>query len=112
MITGANQILVGTAVPVQTLLDSKTTVQTGALNTFWSAPKVVYAKVTGSGSVSATVNIYGNVEASTSTGVLVGTLSPSGTTTAVDSISVDAPWPYLYADLTAITGTITVSVGL
>jgi hypothetical protein len=44
----------------------------------------------------------------------LGTLSPSGTDSAVDSFNMDAPWPYIWADQTAISGTgaaTTVDVG-
>lgn len=67
--------------------------------------KTVRAKVTGTGAVSATVNIYGSTENAASAGVLLATLSPSGTTTGVDGVAFDAPWPYMYSDTTAVSGT-------
>jgi len=94
---------------------TSTGVGTGNVFRFRSVgPKVVRAKLTGTGAVSATINIYGSTEESTSNGVLLGTLSPSGTDSAVDSFNMDAPWPYIWADQTAISGTgaaTTVDVG-
>jgi len=93
---------------------TSTGVGTGNVFRVRAGAKVVRAKIAGTGAVSATINIYGSTEESTSNGVLLGTLSPSGTTSAVDSFNADAPWPYLWADQTAISGTgaaTTVDVG-
>jgi hypothetical protein len=100
--------------PSTSLLSAITTVSTGSAVVIPAGPKVIRAKLTGTGTISATINIYGSTENSTSNGVLLGTLSPSGTTSAVDSITMDAPWPYIWADQTAISGTgaaTTVDVG-
>ena len=78
---------------------------TGSALAVAAARKVVKATVSGTGAVSASIDIYGNVHAVNSGGVKLGTLSPSGTTSAVDGIAFDAPWPFLYAVLTAISGT-------
>jgi len=65
----------------------------------------VQAIVTGSGAVSATVNLYGSHYENTARGELIGTLSPAGTDTGVDALTFDAPWPVVWAELTAIAGT-------
>ena len=70
-----------------------------------AARKVVKATVTGTGAVSASIDIYGNVHATAANGIKLGTLSPAGTNTGVDGIAFDAPWPFLYAVVTAISGT-------
>lgn len=99
---------------VTSLLSNAADVQTGAPKNIPAAPKVIRAKLTGTGAVSATINIYGSTEETTSNGVLLGTLTPSGTTSAVDYFNMDAPWPYIWADQTDISGTgaaTTVDVG-
>lgn len=65
----------------------------------------VQAVVTGSGVVSATINLYGSHYEDTARRELIGTLSPSGTDTGIDSLVFDAPWPIVWAELTAIAGT-------
>lgn len=77
----------------------------GAVRAGSRGRKTVRAKVSGTGAVSATVQIYGSTENSTANGVLLATLSPSGTTSASDGVAFDAPWPYMWANCTAITGT-------
>lgn len=76
----------------------------------------VQAIIEGSGAVSATVEIYGSHRNtnSTSLGELLGTLSPTGTDAGQDSFAFDAPWPFIFAVLTAISGTgakVNVSLG-
>ena len=61
--------------------------------------------MTGTGVISATVTVYGNINAATTGGVPILTLSPTGTTTAVTGGQIAAPWPYIYVVITAITGT-------
>ena len=89
------------------LLDAVTTIQTGTSKGVPGISRVVKAKVTGAGAVSATINIYGamNGDVTSTTATLIGTLAPSGTTNAVDGLAMAAPWPEMFADLTAISGT-------
>jgi hypothetical protein len=61
------------------------------------------ANLSGTGAVSATVLI--EVRNGNGDWILYGTLSPSGTTTATDSIVGDAPWLEHRARCTAISGT-------
>ena len=67
--------------------------------------RVYKATVTGTGAVAATIVIYGNDVESNSGGVALGTITLSGTTSASDGFASNAPWAYVYADLTAISGT-------
>jgi hypothetical protein len=97
------------------LLNAVTSAQTGAAIETNIGPKVCKATLTGTGVVSATVNIYGNTLNTNSGGILCATLNPSGTTTAVDGVAMDAPWPFMYADLAFINGTnatISVAIGV
>ena len=70
-----------------------------------SKEMVVQASVSGTGALTASISIYGNTANSNSGGVLLGTISLSGTTLATDGFSICAPWPYIYSDTTALTGT-------
>lgn len=100
------------------ILSAATTVQTGSVHAqdlnHGSPSRVVHSTVSGSGVVSATILIYGSTNFSATNGVLLATLSPSGTTSASDGVAITAPWPFVWADLTAISGTsasCTVTVG-
>lgn len=64
-----------------------------------------HSKITGTGAVSATINIYGSIDGTTATGELLQTHVLSGTTSDIVADSIIAVWPYFYADLTAISGT-------
>lgn len=77
--------------------------------------KTLKASITGTGAVSSTIQIYGNNDNSNSTGVLLMTITLSGTNSAVDGSVLTAEWPYLYANITAISGTsaaVTVNLGV
>tara|TARA_R110002126_G_scaffold141146_5_gene286057 strand:+ start:1615 stop:1977 length:363 start_codon:yes stop_codon:yes gene_type:complete len=68
------------------------------------------ASVTGTGAVTATVVMQvSNEEATylgtTSNWITLGTITLSGTTTATDGFTTDAPWRYVRAGVTAISGT-------
>jgi hypothetical protein len=90
---------------VYTLLDAATTTQTGPATAVGRGPRSIQATVSGTGAVSVTVKVYGNNTNANTGGVLLGTITLSGiTTSATDGLAADAPWPYLYADLTAISG--------
>lgn len=74
--------------------------------------RVYAAKVVGTGAVSATVEIWG--VAGEGIEVLLGTITLSGTTSDSDGFASDAPWPEVYASVTAISGTgaaVTVTMG-
>lgn len=61
------------------------------------------AVVVGTGAVSATVVIYGKNGAVGP--IELGTITLSGTTNDEDGFASDAPWPEVYAHVTAISGT-------
>ncbi len=60
---------------------------------------------TTAGAGTATVEIRGSVDGTTF--ILLGTLTLTWTSPALgsDGIAIDAPWPFIEADITAITGT-------
>ena len=66
---------------------------------------VCQSTITGTGALTATVEIYGNTTRQNTGGVLIDTHTLSGTTTATAGKMLDGPWPYMYAKVTAITGT-------
>lgn len=66
--------------------------------------------VTGTGAVTATVLVQASNEQATWEGtksnwITVGTITLSGTTTATDGLTTIAPWKYIRASVTAISGT-------
>jgi hypothetical protein len=68
--------------------------------------KTFWAQVAGTGAVSVTVTIYGNLIPTTSNGVLLATFTLSGTSQAQDAAaSITANYPYFYATTASITGT-------
>lgn len=71
---------------------------------FKDAPKAsVQASVAGTGAVSATIAI--DVSNDNTYWVNAGTITLSGTTSATDGFTTDAPWKYIRARVTAISGT-------
>lgn len=68
------------------------------------------AIVTGSGAVTATMVIQATNEEATYNGtsnnwITIATITLSGTTTATDGVTTVAPWKYIRAGVTAISGT-------
>ena len=97
--------VIGAVKAITTLLSAITTPTTGASFAVRSGSRTVKAEVTGTGAITATVELYGNHDTSTSTGILLATITLSGTTSAIDGTNITAEWPFMYAKLTAITGT-------
>jgi hypothetical protein len=94
-----------TDIRIFTLLDGATATGAGSVVAIPRGNRAFRADMAGTGAVTATVEVYGNTADSTIGGHLIDTLSLSGTTTAFDT-GVDVyPWPYVYADVTDITGT-------
>ena len=89
------------------LLDAVTSTTTGSAyyNGNGDQQTPISAKVSGTGAVSATVKIYGSNQNTNSGGVLLMTISLSGTTSDSDGDVIKTSYPFLYADLTAISGT-------
>lgn len=68
--------------------------------------KTFYGKVSGTGAVAQTQAIYGTPQPTATDGVLVGTITLSGTTSDVDATSVvTANFPYYYIVTTDTSGT-------
>lgn len=69
--------------------------------------KVVEAFLTGSGTVGATIEIYGNTRNNTTDGILIATITLNGTAPQRDGFAFDAPWPFVYARIPVggLTGT-------
>lgn len=90
-----------------TLMSAVTTVSTGTAIGVPGVYRVVRAKVTGSGAVSASVDIYGTAggDNTTTLGTLIGTIALTGTTSDADSLVVNAQYPEMFANVTAISGT-------
>lgn len=94
---------------VETLISAKTTTGTGSTFVNKDAlPKNYQATVTGTGAVSATVEVWAantDVSSDTTKGVLLGTITLSGTTNDSDGFFSHAGWPYVFGNVTAISGT-------
>ena len=79
------------------------------------ALKAVQATVTGTGAVSATVIIEAINNPASGNWLTLATITLTGTTAATDGFTFDAPWSYVRARLTAISGTgasVTASMGV
>lgn len=63
------------------------------------------ATVTGTGTVTATVQIQCSNDGINWCSTPLGTITLSGTTTSSDGFSSQAPWKYVMASVTAISGT-------
>lgn len=97
------------SIPVRHILRNAVAVRTSvahARSNSGGGGSTLMAIVRGSGAVSAAVDIYGahDNSANIQTAVLLGQLTPSGTDVGADGIAIDASWPFIFADLTAITG--------
>jgi hypothetical protein len=87
------------------IMVDKTT--TGAGNAhFKDSPYASFqATITGSGAVSATVDIEVSNDGTNWCDTAAGTITLSGTTTHTDGFTTTAPWKYVRANVTAISGT-------
>lgn len=63
------------------------------------------AVVSGTGAVTATVTIEYSNDGVNALSTVGGTITLSGTTTASDGFTSDAPWKYVRANVTAVSGT-------
>ena len=68
-------------------------------------PRNIECVLTGTGAISATVLLYGSNTDRNDNGTLLGTMTLNGTDETVDSVQVEVPWPYMWTDTTAISGT-------
>lgn len=70
------------------------------------APKSFYGQVVGTGAVTQTQAIYGDIDSDAANGILLCTLTLSGTTRAQDACPViTATYAYYYVITTNTTGT-------
>lgn len=70
------------------------------------APKSFYGQVVGTGAVTQTQAIYGDIDSDAANGILLCTLTLSGTTRAQDACPViTATYAYYYVVTTNTTGT-------
>ena len=84
---------------VTTNTTSSTFTVQGSAKTFW-------AEVVGTGAVTADVSFYGARTSTAANGVLLATISLSGTTRTQDAAGASlAPYPYYYIVTTGVTGT-------
>lgn len=73
------------------------------------------ATVVGTGAVSATVVIDASNDRTYWCSTVLGTITLSGTTSASDGFTTTAPWKYVRARVTAISGTgatVTANIGI
>lgn len=63
------------------------------------------ATVSGTGAVSATVTIEVSNDGTNWCSTVMGTITLSGTTSSTDGFTSEAPWKYIRANVTAISGT-------
>ena len=102
---------------VITLLDGVETNQTSPVIPFGSGRKWAQVNIIGTGTVSATVEFYGNNVSSNLNGVLLATTGDtlSGTNSDVAGADIPGEPAYIYCVLSAITGTnaaVTVTIGI
>ena len=70
------------------------------------APKTtIQAIVVGTGAVTATIVIDVSNDSTNWCSTVLGTITLSGTTSNSDGFTTDAPWKYMRARVTAISGT-------
>lgn len=85
------------------ILSSATATGAGASFDQQGTMATFQATVSGTGSVTSTVDI--EVSNDSVNWLVLQTMSLSGTTTATDGIASNAPWGYVRAKVTAISGT-------
>lgn len=90
---------------VKLLTNQTTTPVTGVAHKVGDHPprRVYQATVAGTGAVSGTVVIY--VSADGTNFIELATITLSGTTSDTDGLAAANAWPWVRADITAISGT-------
>jgi hypothetical protein len=90
---------------VRDLLQNVTTISDGVWQ-YKDAPKAaIQATVTGTGTVTATVNIEYSNDGVNPCATLGGTITLSGTNSASDGFTSDSPWKWIRANVAAVSGT-------
>lgn len=90
---------------VITLLNQATTISTGEVKGLTSGVRTIQAVISGAGAVSATVEFYGSNVDDLTTGILLATSTLSGTNTDTAGGVIAAEYLYMWAKVTAISGT-------
>jgi len=72
---------------------------------FPSVKRTLEAIVIGTGAVGATVKVYGCNTPRNTNGILLATITLSGTTSDQGGSELTVEWPYMYAVLSGISGT-------
>ncbi len=91
---------------VNTLLSGATGTGAGGWKFKDSPHAAIQATVTGSGAVTATVDIEVSNDGVNAVDTVAGTITLSGTTSHSDGfITQNSPWKYVRANVTAISGT-------
>ena len=97
------------------LMNGKTSTGDGEIFTVHPLNRTIDAKVVGTGAVTATVIIYVSNTGASNDWIVAGTITLSGTTSDVDGFTMRAKWPYMIANVSAISGTgaaVTVTMGV
>lgn len=69
-------------------------------------PKTAFARIQGTGAITQTISLYGNVTESTDDGVLLATFTLTGTTKVSEAIgALAAPYKYFYVTTSSTSGT-------
>ena len=100
---------------VVTLLDNATANKTTDAFPLVIGNGTLEGYVTGTGAVAATINVYGCNTKRNTNGILLSTISLSGTTSDQAGASISSNWGYIYAVLSGISGTsaaVTVTIGV
>lgn len=95
----------GGAKTVTTVFNAATATATSSVTATTANRKTIQSSIVGTGAVSGTVLWYGNNTNASSGGVLIATHTLSGTTTDTTGSDIPAEWPYIYAVISAISGT-------
>jgi hypothetical protein len=92
---------------VTDILPSTGTTTTATGSWYWKdAPKsAIQASVVGTGAVSATIILEVSNDGVNAVSTALGTITLTGTTSVSDGFTTDAPWKYLRARITAVSGT-------
>lgn len=87
------------------LLTDAPATQTGAIVGIFSGVRTIQSVIKGTGAVSATVEFYGSNVDDLTTGILLATATLSGTNTDTAGAVITAEYFYMWAKITAISGT-------
>ena len=91
-------------IDAQAIVTGVTAPGTGAWAEKETAKTTVQAIVTGTGAVTATVVIDCSNDGVNACSTPLGTITLSGTTSSSDGFTTDAPWKFIRARTTAISG--------